>query len=248
MVFDVPNINSGGDFVKSRYITDGERNEKEAGALPVAAVKLLIVLATTLSMTVLVANLLATKIWVCLEVPVDAGLLLFPVSYVVGDLLVEIYGKQIANYAALVAAAICIAVNFIFMVAAGLPDYPGADNTAFYSIYGVAGRIFLASVVGFVASQIVNNYTFDVVWRWQRRDSYFQRAFISSAIAHVPDILLFEPIAFFGKLSLREFFSQAIWAYITAVAVELVLMAVAAKPLAGWMTQRIGFRHGRRIK
>lgn len=216
--------------------------------MPLSAVKILVVLTALLSIIIVVANLSALKLWTTLGVAVDGGLVLFPVSYVAGDLLVEIYGRKTANHVALTAALMGVVTTLVFALVAILPDYPGADNTAFYVVNQATGRVFLASICGFVASQVVNNYVFDAVLARQRRDSYIQRAFVSSLLAHLPDILLFEPIAFFGRLTPHEFFTQAIWAYLTAVVVETVLMLTFAKPLAGWLALKAGMRHGRKLE
>ncbi len=208
----------------------------------------LILMTALMVMTLIVANFAASKIWSLGGIPVDAGILLFPVSYVIGDLLVEIYGRKIADQ---VAWASCLAGGLtiaIMWLATLLPDYATADNTAFMMIASMTGRIFLASIVGFVASQLFNNYVFDRIRqkqsKQQRASGFFWRALGSSILARIPDILLFEPIAFLGRLSLAEFFEQAAFAYVAGVIVEVILLLCVTKQLARYMTRKLKMQNG----
>lgn len=215
-----------------------------------AAVRVLIIMSSLMGMTVIVANLAATKIWDLGGIPVDGGILLFPLSYVLGDLLVEVYGRRTADCVAWTSCLVGLLTVGIVMLTKLLPDYSGADNSGFLMIAGATGRIFLASIVGFLAGQLLNNYVFERVRRKQEKretDSFWQRALISSALAHIPDILLFEPIAFWGKLSGREFIEQAIFAYAAAIILESVLLLLVTKPLAKRLVLRLKFRHGKRF-
>lgn len=211
------------------------------------ATNVLIMMTALMTLTVIVANLAATKIWNLGGIPVDGGILLFPVSYVLGDLLVEIYGGRTANHVAWASSVTGLLTVAVIALTKVLPDYPGADNSGFLAITGATGRIFAASIIGFLASQLFNNYVFEWVrYKW-RGSAFWKRAFVSSILAHIPDILLFEPIAFLGKLSFREFVEQATFAYVAAIVIEGILLLLVTKRLARRMVRRLGFRHGRRV-
>lgn len=226
--------------------------ERELRRCPTpSATRLLIVMTMLMTTTLIVANLCATKIWGPSWLPIDGGLLLFPLSYVLGDLLVEIYGRRVADRVAWVGCDVGLLTIVIIRLVGLLPEYPGADNAGFSVIAGTTGRIFFASIVGFWASQMLNNYVFERVRQKQRKrktDSFGWRAFISSALAHIPDILLFEPIAFWGRLSLQEFIVQAIFAYVAAITIEALLLLFVTKPLARLLVCRLKFQHGKRIQ
>lgn len=216
----------------------------------IQAIRTLVVMSSLMMMTIIVANLSATKIWGPSWLPMDGGIFLFPMSYLLGDLLVEIYGRKIADYVAWMGCWVgLISIGVIFLVRL-IPDYVGADNSGFLVIANTTGRIFFASVVGFLAGQLLNNYVFERIRKKQQRrhiDSYKWRAFASSALAHIPDILLFEPIAFLGRLSFHEFVKQSVLAYVAAVLIELFLLFFATQHLARWLVKRLKFQHGQRI-
>lgn len=229
------------------HVTERVLERRLRHCLPPGALNALIIMSSLMAMTVIVANLAATKIWNLSGIPVDGGLVLFPLSYVLGDLLVEIYGERTANN---VAWASCVAGLLTVVVIALtnlLPGYLGADNSGFLAISSATGRIFLASIIGFLAAQLLNNYAFECIRRKWSNGVFWQRALISSVLAHIPDILLFEPIAFLGKLSLREFATQAVFAYVAAIVIETVLLFLVTQRLAKWMVKRLKFQHGERV-
>lgn len=211
------------------------------------AIKALILMATAMTAIIIMGNLAALKIWNLLGWPVDGGFWIFPLSYIIGDLLMEIYGRDIADWVAWFASGICVVLIGMLHLVNLLPDYPRADNLAFAVVNAATGRIFLASIAGFLASQILNNLLFDKIRQRARFPKFWQRALLSSALAHVADVLVFEPLAFLGKLSLTEFFQQAILAYVMGIAVELVMFYVVTRRLAPKLVAKLDFQHGRRL-
>lgn len=211
----------------------------------------LVLMTALMSMTLIVANFAATKIWNLGGIPVDAGILLFPVSYVLGDLLVELFGRKLADQVAWASCLIGALTVVIMWLAMVLPDYPGADNTAFSVVAEMTGRVFIASIVGFIASQLLNNYVFEKIRERQPSaektsgSGFFVRALGSSILAHIPDILLFEPIAFLGRLSFSEFVTQATFAYIASIIVEIILLLFVTKRLARFLTKKLGIQNGK---
>lgn len=216
----------------------------------------LIVMIALMSMAIIVANYAAAKIWDFFGIPVDGGLLLFPITYILGDVLSEIYGKKTANIVAWSSGLVGLFAMITMMLANALPDYAGADNSAFATTASMTGRIFFASIMGFLAGQICNNFIFDKIRRRQQSKNavsseaarqFGWRAFASSAVAHIPDILIFEPLAFFGRLTWQEFVTQSVFAYVVAVIAEVLLLCTVTVPLIAWLARKLKFRHGERI-
>lgn len=217
-------------------------------------VKILIFMATAMGMILIVSNLAALKIWQLtlpwpkqfwpikvytpVILPVDAGILLFPFSYAIGDMLVEIFGQKVANLVAVYSAVFAVFAAIILLVAKiMLPDYPGADNSGFVVVQSATGRIFIASVLGFLISQIVNNRIFVQLRKNNENRGFRERALLSSIVARIFDVGVFEVLAFLGRLSLNEFFKQALFAYIAGVIIEFLISSPTKKlvqRLVGW--------------
>lgn len=228
------------------YCLGFRENIRDPDPMNYQVATILVAMTAILSAVLVISNLAALKIWrvpiltitqlwpikchFLIDIPVDAGILLFPISYIVGDLLVNIYGLKIANLVAVWSALLAVLAVMIFWIAKTfLPDYPGADNTAFLTVQGAAGRIFLASVAGFLASQILNNHVFVLLRNGKMPTHDFKdRAIVSSLIARVLDVVIFEVLAFIGKLSLGEFVRQVVFAYVAGVLIELAVSRFTA--------------------
>lgn len=215
-------------------------------SVPTQAVSVLILFASMLSIILVVANLMAMKIWNFCGIPVDAGILLFPISYVIGDLLMEIYGQKMANRVAYYGSIFgALTAAFLFL-AHLLPDYPGADNGAFEASYSMVGRIFLASLSAFLASQLTNNFIFEKIRNSTKEHQLIRRIFLSSCVAHLVDSLVFETVAFYGRLPFMEFVTQAAFAYAAGLLLEAMLLPLT-KYLANSLVDHLQYRHGKNI-
>lgn len=215
----------------NRYL----RKQLEKSAKFKKRVQLLITLALILNAGLIAANLCGLKIWRLYKIPVDGGIFIFPVTYVVGDLIVEIFHQRIANFVAGIIATMGVlmcCVMKLVSIAPFLVDFPGADNSAFVIVQSAMGRIFLASMLGFFLSQIVNNYVFERLrHHFRTKEKFLVRAIISSFPAHIVDALTFEIAAFIGKLSLADFAYQ-VWFALVAGAVLEACFSPLAKFLA----------------
>lgn len=243
--------------------------------------KWLVCLSVALGVTLIVSNLAALKIWKItlpitipsanwltktfhwVDIPVDAGILLFPFSYIIGDLLVAVFGKRLANIASFAATIMGLVTVAILYGVKLLPDYPGVDNTAFNVVQNATGRIFLASVIGFAISQPVNNLVFDEIKcraeakfanrrytdeeiqteRAKSDDTFQKKEIISSLIARLFDVIPFEIIAFLGILSFSEFVKQVIFAYVAGCLLEFIL-SFLNKHLANALKGRLMYYGG----
>lgn len=191
--------------------------------------------------TLLISNLSAIKLWDLAGIAVDGGLVLFPLTYILGDLIVEIFGKKRAKEVVYAGFLINLIAVVVFYIVIALPAYPGWDmQDAYAMVLGFSPRIILGSLAAFVSSNLLNNYLFV---KMKNSDGLFARSFIaralgSSAVAHILDSAVFETIAFIGVLPFNEFLAQAIFAYILGMGLELILSPIEAV-IEKWLAARI---------
>lgn len=241
----------------------------EPDDLPMSATKVLALFATILGVTLIASNLAALKIWrlriwwpeklwplktwrEVATLPVDAGIWLFPLSYVVGDLLVNTFGQKLANLVAVYTSLLAVIVaGVLWFAKVALPDFPGVDNGAFEIVQGATGRIFLASVAGFLAGQLVNNSCFTNMRSSQRGEddakAVRRRAIISSVPAHLADSILFEFLAFWGRVSTGEFAQQIGFALVAGITIEALLSWKLTPWLALRLKRQLKYSDGKRI-
>lgn len=187
--------------------------------------RVLMVLTAGMATTLVVSNICATKLWYLLGIPVDGGLIVFPLSYIMSDMLMEIYGKKTANFVAVVAMVMNMIAMVAFLAAVRLPAYPNWEGQEhFAAVLNFSVRVSIASMTSFLLSSFTNNYVFAKVR--EKSNSYVMRALSSSLVGRVVDIGVFEVIAFWGVLSPEEFMTQAIGAYVEGEAVEMVLLTL----------------------
>lgn len=235
------------------------KNTPEDAKIPQKAARYLMGMGAAMCCMVVIANLAAIKLWNLFGIPVDGGIVMFPVTYILGDLLVEIYGRRTANAVASCGFALGLLTCVFLWIVAALPNYPGADNSAFIAISGMASRIFLASIFSFWCSQRLNNFLFVKIRQAQTKNEQIQtsrhqnqiqtsqpapdqnplnhfwfRALSSSFFAHLLDCVVFETAAFLGRLTLWEFLAQAGFAFIAGFALETILL-----PLTSYLAKKL---------
>lgn len=180
----------------------------------------------------LISNLAAVKLWNLAGIPVDGGLVCFPITYMLGDLIVEFYGKTLAKKVVYAGLVVNILAAVVFYIVIALPSYPGwTMQEAYASVLGFTPRIIAASLLSFVCSNLFNNHVFV-----QMKESggvfthhFIARALGSSAVARIIDSGIFETVAFFGVLPFGDFLHQAIFAYVAGFAIECALSPVENK-------------------
>ena len=179
----------------------------------------------------LISNLVAAKIWSLGSIPFDGGFILFPLTYIIGDIANEVFGKQPARWIASCGVALNILAVLTFFVVTKLPAYPGWENqAAFETIFGFVPRVIIGSLTAYFISSILDISLFDKI-RQSQHDSdkmFYARALGSSVIARFADSIVFETIAFLGVLSVKEFFIQAFAAYAGAMMLEIVLFPLTS--------------------
>lgn len=158
--------------------------------------------------------------------PFGAGILFFPVSYVIGDVLTEVYGYARARRVIWAGTAAVVFMAFMAYVVVALPPAPSWGNQAAYAtIFGQVPRIVLASVLAFWAGEFVNSYVMARMKLWTQGRHLWMRTIGSTVLGEGVDSLIFYPVAFLGaegftpRLVVTVLFTQ--WAL--KVAWEVIL-------------------------
>ena len=224
------------------------KTQTPTSALPTKAQTLLTDFAAIQGALMILSNVLAAKIWGFtlgpLLVTFDAGLIIYPLTYVVGDLMVEIYGPRPANRLAWRCGALNLVAFVALWLADLLPAAPGIDNLNFHQVLGLSGVVFLGSTAGFVASQLTNNRVFEHIRQRFGESRPLLRFLGSSAVAHAVDIVVFNAIAFAGRMSWSELALHTIYAYLVGLLVECLLYLFVTRHLRLRLARQLNWRHG----
>ena len=128
-----------------------------------------------------------------------AGILFFPLGYVIGDVLTEIYGYARARRVIWAGFGALLFMAFMSWVVVSLPPAQGWDGQAAYeSVFGQVPRIVLASIVAFWAGEFVNSFVLAKMKVWTQGKHLWQRTIGSTIAGQGVDSLIFYPLAFWG--------------------------------------------------
>lgn len=131
--------------------------------------------------------------------PFGAGILFFPISYIIGDVLTEVYGYARARRVIWAGFVATLFMAFMSWVVVALPPAPDWTNQpAYEAIFGQVPRIVLASVVAFWAGEFVNSIVLAKMKIWTRGKHLWARTIGSTFVGQGVDSLIFYPLAFWG--------------------------------------------------
>jgi uncharacterized integral membrane protein (TIGR00697 family) len=152
--------------------------------------------------SLITANILAVKIlhvgpWVA-----DAGTLTFPIAYIVGDILTEVYGYGTARrviWLGFICNLIAVGTIQLAMVMPADPSWDGGE--AFNRIFGSAPRILFASACAYIVGEFMNSYILARMKVWTDGRFLWTRTIGSTIVAEGLDSTVFVLIAFAGTMS-----------------------------------------------
>ena len=128
-----------------------------------------------------------------------AGVLFFPVSYILGDVLTEVYGYANARRVIWTGFAALLFMAFMAAVVVWLPpaaDWPGQE--AYEFVFGNSWRIVAASMVAFWAGEFANSFVLAKMKVWTQGRLLWTRTIGSTVVGQGLDSLIFYPLAFWG--------------------------------------------------
>ncbi|MGB8600058.1 MAG: queuosine precursor transporter [Burkholderiales bacterium] len=128
-----------------------------------------------------------------------AGVLFFPISYVFGDILTEVYGYARSRRVIWTGFAALLFASFMAWVVVSLPPAPWWKNQQAYEIaFGGAWRVALASLVAFACGEFVNSFVLAKMKIFTQGKYLWSRTIGSTIFGEAVDSLLFYPLAFYG--------------------------------------------------
>jgi len=185
---------------------------------------------TLFCVCLITANVLETKQISYGIANFTGGLLVFPVSYIINDVVCEVWGYRRARLLIWMG----FAMNFFFVAMAALTDViPGAPywdrNEAFHSIFGLAPRIAGASFLAFLAGSFINAYVMSRM-KLSSEGKYFSvRAVVSTIFGELTDSIIFFPLAFSFVLPWEEMPSLIITQVVTKTLYEIVALPITKR-------------------
>lgn len=169
-----------------------------------------------------------------------AGILFFPLSYVLGDVLTEVYGYARARRVIWAGFAAVLFMALMSWVVVKLPPAEGwTGQDAYEQVFGIVPRIVLASLVAFWAGELANAFVMARMKVWSSGKHLWQRTIGSTVVGQGVDSLLFYPIAFLGIWETSQVVQVLITNYALKVAWEALLTPVTYR-VVSWLKKAEG--------
>lgn len=157
----------------------------------------------------------------------DGGAFLFPLTYVVGDVLSEVYGLKAARKAIFIGFAMAVLAALTFWIVQLSPAAEGWPNQeAFEAVLGFVPRIVLASICGYLVGQLLNAYVLVKIKERTREKALWLRLIGSTVVGEFADTFVFCTIAFYGVITGADFLNYVFYGYVYKVLLEVVLLPV----------------------
>jgi len=178
----------------------------------------------------LISNIASTKILDLGPFSFDGGTLLFPLAYIFGDILTEVYGYKKSRRVIWLGFFSAALMSAVLMIVGALPSAEGWENQdAYQKILGLTPRLVLASLIAYFAGEFANSFTLAKMkiltkgkWLWLRTIS-------STLVGEGLDTVLFCLIAFWGILPSGLLLTIIISNYIFKCGVEVLLTPLTYK-------------------
>lgn len=185
--------------------------------------------------SLVISNILDTKLFQIGSTAFPAGIILFPIVYVFGDIFTEVYGYSQSRKAIWAGFFSLLILVVSLEIARHLePASFWQDQAAFETILGKVWRIALASITAYLCGEFINSFTMAKLKLKQNGKAMPIRFVLSTILGQAVDTSVFIVIAFSGLMSLSAMFTVFLSAWIFKVLWEVVALPISI-PLVKWL-------------
>lgn len=171
----------------------------------------------------LISNIASTKILTFWKFTFDGGTLLFPLSYIFGDILTEVYGFRRSRRVIWLGFICALLMSLVLYVVQSLP--PAADwphQQAFENLLGFVPRIVLASLIAYFMGEFTNSVTLSLLKIKTKGKFLWVRTIMSTVIGEGIDTMVFCMVAFYGVLPDNVLWAVILSNYIFKCSIEIL--------------------------
>ena len=190
-----------------------------------------LLLAVLFCVCLIVSNLMEIKTVSLGPLTIPAGVIVFPISYIINDCIVEIYGFRRARFVIWLGFAMNLLVTLLLQVGLWLPgDAQWQGQQAMQYIFGAVPRIFAASFTAFLCGSMVNAYVMSRMKTTSADGNGFSlRAIVSTLWGEGVDSCIFFPIAFAGILPWSVIITLIITQMMLKTGYEILILPITLR-------------------
>ena len=189
-------------------------------------------LAVTFCVCLVTSNLFVPRLWQVgkFSLQLSGAVIIFPISYIINDLLTEVYGyrraMQVIWMGFVLSAFVAVAAQLVSWLPA--PIYPEnqAVASSFNSLFGLIPRTTVASLLAFIIGSQMNAWVMSRMKVLQQGKGFGWRAILSTLGGELCDSLVFYPLAFLGVMPLGAIFSIILTQVTVKTLYEVLILPV----------------------
>lgn len=183
----------------------------------------------------LISNILASKIMMIGPWAVPAGVLVFPLAYILNDVIVEVWGYQKARLVIWAGFGVNVLAVLFFSIGIAVSGAPfWQEQEAFATVLGSTPRIVAASLSAYLVGSFLNAYVMSRFKILTNGKGFSGRAILSTLAGESADSVIFIGIAFAGLFPL-----QALLAMMLTQAMLKTVYEIAVLPLTAWTVRKV---------
>lgn len=188
----------------------------------------------------ILANLLETKVIQIGPITATAGLMVFPVSYIINDCIVEVWGYRKARLIIWIGFTMNFLVVGLTQLAVLLPAASFWEGEASFNlIYGMAPRIVVGSLCAFLVGSFLNAYVMSRMKVASKGKHFSFRAIVSTLAGESADSFIFFPIAFGGIIPVENLLLMIVTQACLKSLYEVIILPVTIR-VVNWMKKMEG--------
>lgn len=162
------------------------------------------------------------------------GMIPFPVTFLLTDVLNEFYGKRAARFVTLLAFGLALLAYAFILIAGAIPiaplttkpDWQGVTEPAFQTVFLGSQRILLSSMVAYVVAQFVDIFVFHALKRLTQNRMLWLRATGSTAVSQLIDTIVINFVAWTGLLGFDTIVNMVMSSYLVKILIAVGLTPV----------------------
>ncbi|MGP0224562.1 MULTISPECIES: queuosine precursor transporter [unclassified Paenarthrobacter] len=201
------------------------------------------IMLAVMAVVLILSNIGASKGVVLGPIITDGGFFLFPLAYILGDVMSEVYGFKVARKAIITSFALSVFASLCYWVIIILPgfddDYGTAKQAAIEGALGPVPQIVLASLLAFLAGQTINSWILVKMKERTGEKTLWARLMGSSVVGEFVDTLIFCSIAasVIGISDVGSFINYVLVGFLYKTAVEFIFVPITVL-VVGWIKKR----------
>jgi uncharacterized integral membrane protein (TIGR00697 family) len=176
---------------------------------------------------VIVSNVAAVKLVGVGPLTFDGGALVFPLTYILGDVVAEVWGLRAARRAIAMGLCAMVVATAVWWIVELVPPAPGwYGQEAYVEVLGFVPRIVAACLAGYATGQLANAWVLVRVKKAMAGRALWVRLIVSTLVGEAADTAVFCTVAFYGVIVGGQFAGYVVAGYLYKCVAEVVCLPV----------------------